>query len=91
MAIVMKSAVRVRFVSDEVAYEYFLVDDPLKPHRVSKDVAMRYIEKYGLQRAYTTPDGVIWDTPDQVFREKFRGMGSRKEDAREIDKAWLIC
>ena len=96
MAIVMKSAVRVRFISDQVTWEYFIVEEPeeeepLKPQRVDKETAMEYIREHGLKEAYRTKDGTIWDTPDQSFRNKYRGMGTDKEGARKIDNAFAVC
>ena len=91
MAIVMKSAVRVRFISDQVTWEYFIIEKPIKPKRVDKETAMEYIREHGLKEAYRTKDGTIWDTPDQEFRNKYRGMGTDKEGARKIDNAFAVC
>lgn len=68
-------------------YEYLIVRAPdRKPEEIDRATARQYIEDHGLVLAYQDKYGKVWDTPDQEFREKYKGWGSNPQKAAIIDK-----
>ena len=89
MAIVMRSAIRNRFLPDMIAWEYYIIETPFaKPKEVGREKAMAYVQSHGLVVAYKQPDGTIRDSPDKAFHEKYKGAGTDPLLSRRIDDVW---
>lgn len=89
MAIVMRSAIRNRFLPDMIAWEYYIIETPFaKPKEVGREKAMAYVKDMGLVEAYHTSDGIIYDTPDGEFQRMYKGAGSDPILSRRIDEVW---
>lgn len=58
---------------------YSLVTEPKDTDSIdiSKEEARSIIELYGLVPALKTNEGVIYDTPDQQYRQKYQGRKVR--------------
>lgn len=69
--IVIKYYVRFLDMKEPV---YEKVIRPTSGKQISKKEAFNLIEELGLEKAFESKDGIIWDTPDMDFREKYRGF-----------------
>lgn len=54
-----------------VAYEE-ICDPNKKGKRLSKDEAKKRIKELGLVKTHSDESGIIWDTPNKEFYEKFK-------------------
>lgn len=89
MAAVMRSIIRNKFLPDWITWEYYIIETPfVKPKEVGKEKAMAYVKQHGLVEAYHTSDGVIYDTPDGEFLERYKGAGTDPILSMRIDAAW---
>lgn len=82
--IIMKAKIS-NIINEMISWEYYLVKNPGQRKAISRENALNLISERGLVEALRNSDGVIWDTPDRAFKNKYAIEADKKINDMDVE------